>query len=396
MHSPVATLLSWLKAREVRFAWQDSAGAAQKLLGWHSEHVNEAGRLHPWETSQVVEFLLSYRRALLAHLGRTSLILSGLSIREPDLTDKRKKKWSTVVASYDPATEVSAQIYQSIDNRFVAEWKRLRPKAFSMLLYGPPGTGKTTVAENIADHLGFRLITITVSDFLSGGADFLERNAKAIFDVLGAQTDCVILFDEIDSFLLDRDFKRHEKQETAFQFMTPSMLTKLNDLRRAKRSIFVLATNYETRIDAAIKRNGRIDVKYLVLPPDKGVRRRILSQLIKRHWQDHDVEKISEQEWVKLEKSSLFLGYRDMEAEVAANSSVAALASGLESHTRTTKLEPYSQKFESNWDSQLPKKEFLAMVKLALEVDDCQLPFGAPSRTNRFGLQGLQSAGLGT
>jgi len=46
------------------------------------------------------------------------------------------------------------------------------------------------------------------------------------------------------------------------------MLTKLNELRRSKGILFIIATNYENRIDPAIKRSGRIDRKYLILPPD--------------------------------------------------------------------------------------------------------------------------------
>jgi SpoVK/Ycf46/Vps4 family AAA+-type ATPase len=56
------------------------------------------------------------------------------------------------------------------------------------------------------------------------------------------------------------------------------MLTKINDLRKAARSIFIIATNYENRIDPAIKRPGRIDKKYLLLQPDLAKRREILEQ----------------------------------------------------------------------------------------------------------------------
>jgi len=61
------------------------------------------------------------------------------------------------------------------------------------------------------------------------------------------------------------------------------MLTKLNELRRSKGILFIIATNYENRIDPAIKRSGRIDRKYLILPPDmegrKEGRKRIISSL---------------------------------------------------------------------------------------------------------------------
>ncbi len=177
------------------------------------------------------------------------------------------------------------QVYGSIYRSFVAP--RLDPLAlgsaiktkFSCLLYGPPGTGKTTIAQMLARALGWSLIIITPSDFVVSGEAEVESRAKAIFDVLQLQTDVVIFLDEIDRLLLDRDSADYQKQSDMFQFMTPSMLTKLNDLRGRRRSIFVIATNYADRIDNAITRPGRIDAQYLVLPPDAAQRTRLLTHL---------------------------------------------------------------------------------------------------------------------
>jgi len=66
-----------------------------------------------------------------------------------------------------------------------------------------------------------------------------------------------------------------------FQFMTPSMLTKINDLRQKKRSVFVIATNYAERIDSAIKRPGRIDEQILLLPPNEKRRVEIIKEIVK-------------------------------------------------------------------------------------------------------------------
>ena len=65
-----------------------------------------------------------------------------------------------------------------------------------------------------------------------------------------------------------------------FQFMTPSMLVKIKDLRTKEKSIFIIATNYEERIDSAIKRSGRIDLKYLINPPNLIQRKAILVELL--------------------------------------------------------------------------------------------------------------------
>ena len=161
----------------------------------------------------------------------------------------------------------------------------LKASQYSMLLYGPQGTGKTDLAENLARCLGRVLISITPSDFIVGGGALVEARAQAIFDVLSAQTDAVILLDEIDRLILDRDSAMYRHQSDLFQFMTPGMLTKFRDLRRAERCIFIVSTNYAERIDPAIKRAGRIDDQYLVLPPDKKQRARIIrDELGELHW----------------------------------------------------------------------------------------------------------------
>jgi SpoVK/Ycf46/Vps4 family AAA+-type ATPase len=295
-------------------------------------------------------------------------------------------EWDDVCFDYEPVASLGDEFatYKRIGLDFIDDWRKDRARNYSMLLYGPPGTGKTTVAENVADALNFRLITITVSDFLAGGEAMLEANAKAIFDVLTSQTDCVILFDEIDHFLLDRDSRRHSQQDTLFQFMTPGMLTKLNDLRRTKRVIFVIATNYESRIDLAIKRTGRIDHTYLLLPPDRTTRKRILTKLIEQEWhvaiKDRD-PKLPIQSarlpkldvgpnWERLLVESIFLGYKDMDGSVkeAKVGNLESLIEKLRGRARTTRLAPYLQRFKDDQERQKPTREFLALVRLALEV----------------------------
>ena len=249
----------WIQARAVRFKFEGVS-----LVGWHSEHVNEPDVIHVWDTSQVVEFLISYRRLLQAHIGRTTLISSRLSRRPPEVSPD--KPWTKIKSDFEPVTVLGRpyEIYENLDKDFVQGWRTPdKRKNYSMLLYGPPGTGKTTIARNLANALGFPLITVTVSDFLGQGGAQIEARAKSLFQVLESQSECVVLFDEIDNFLLDRDSTRYSRQDSVFQFMTPGMLTKLNDLRQAERVIFIVTTNYANRIDSAIKRVGRIDKRYL-------------------------------------------------------------------------------------------------------------------------------------
>ena len=94
------------------------------------------------------------------------------------------------------------------------------------------------------------------------------------------------------------------------------MLTKLNNLRRKQRVIFILATNYAHRIDPAIRRKGRIDENYLLLPPDETVREEMLRAILSKEIQGKEPlfpKTIGEQELNALSKSALFRGYKDIE-----------------------------------------------------------------------------------
>ena len=256
--------------------------------GWHSEHINNPQLIHPWETSQILLFLLGYRTLVDRHLAEKSAQVAGLSVRTfpPQDSDATVANWEKLAANRDPISlkltksGTPLTIYESLGREFVRDHASGRPIRFSMILYGPPGTGKTSLAEELARALGYSLVTVTVSDFLAEGGLQIEARAKAIFSVLAAQKRSVIIFDEIDHLLLNRDSQEYKNAESNIQLMVPGMLTKIKDLRSVERSIFVIATNYEERIDGAIKRPGRIDRKYLVMPPDWQRRTAIIKDIL--------------------------------------------------------------------------------------------------------------------
>lgn len=300
--------LNWLKARMVIFNRIETP-----FSGWHFDRIHDTKLIHFWKTSQVLLFLTGFRNLLENNIARTSLKLS----RFESSSKKSEKKWESVCKKMEPVSFLgdNFKVYKQIGDYF-SDRESGDEVNYSMLLYGPPGTGKTTIAEELAKYLEFDFITITISDFLAGGAE-IEARAKMIFDVLEHQTNCVVLFDEIDSLLLDRDSDHYNKQDTIFQFMTPGMLTKINDLRKKKKVIFIIATNYANRIDPAIKRTGRIDHQLLVLPPDKDKRRNFLTEGIMKKADKPTQDKLTielkdDAKWKPLLEESLFFGISDL------------------------------------------------------------------------------------
>ena len=253
------------------------------FFGWCSEHIFQPNIIHPWETSQVLVYLANFNDMLQKHIGYKALKYANFAY---EAFKKDNSIWNDIwVEKNEPVSVNGYKVFRSISENYISETKKN-----SMLLFGPPGTGKSTIAKNIAKAKGWPLITITPSDFIADGTDQVETKAKGIFTVLEEQSAAVVLFDEIDRLILDRDSESYHDQEDMFQFMTPSMLVKLNNLRSKGKVIFIISTNYAERIDRAIKRAGRIDEQYLVLPPDKERRKKIIIERIQEE-KIHDIIK---------------------------------------------------------------------------------------------------------
>jgi hypothetical protein len=280
--------MEWLLARGERHSYwytkkKYDVPETRYRIGWHSEHVNQRGTVHMWETSQVLLFLAHYSSLLQRKIAADGLVEAGLKLRTsiepvPGYWDSEPL---VALSKVSGGASRGAGSHYAVLGRIRRDFIESATSR-SLLLYGPPGTGKTTVAEQMAVSRRCGLLTITVSDFLAGGSAEVEARAKGIFEILGEQDDVVILFDEIDQFVLDRNSARYGRQVDIFQFLTPGMLTKFQDLKDKGRSIFIMATNYYERIDSAIKRQGRFDERLLLSLPDTARRKEFLWSFLEK------------------------------------------------------------------------------------------------------------------
>ena len=106
---------------------------------------------------------------------------------------------------------------------------------------------------------------IDTSAFLADGLTNVSARIRYVFTRLQRLERCVILFDEIEEFCLDREDPKFGMES---RMLTTAMLTAINDLRKAKTSIFFLATNRLRAFDSAITRPGRFDMQLFVGTPN--------------------------------------------------------------------------------------------------------------------------------
>ena len=113
--------------------------------------------------------------------------------------------------------------------------------------------------------MGWDFLVIDTSAFLADGLSNVASRIRYVFERLQSLEKCVILFDEIEEFCLDREAPGLGMES---RMLTTAMLTAINDLRKAKRSIFFLATNRLRAFDSAITRPGRFDMQLFVGTPN--------------------------------------------------------------------------------------------------------------------------------
>ena len=128
-----------------------------------------------------------------------------------------------------------------------------------------PHCCKTTICEALAKRLGWDFLVIDTSVFLADGLTNVAARIRYVFERLQALNQCVILFDEIEEFCLDRETPGLGMES---RMLTTAMLTAINDLRRTQQSIFFLATNRLRAFDSAITRPGRFDLQLFVGTPN--------------------------------------------------------------------------------------------------------------------------------
>lgn len=124
---------------------------------------------------------------------------------------------------------------------------------FSLCLYGAPGTGKTAFCEYLAESLGMNIIKKRASDIKASYVGQTEKNiANAFYEARAKKS--VLVFDEADSFLMERTMARHSWEVSSVN----EMLTQMENAEFP----FICTTNLMNNVDKAALRRFCFKVKY--------------------------------------------------------------------------------------------------------------------------------------
>ncbi|RWR99314.1 mitochondrial chaperone BCS1-like protein [Dinothrombium tinctorium] len=118
------------------------------------------------------------------------------------------------------------------------------------LLYGPAGCGKSSFVKAIAGELGKNICTLSLSS-----PCLTDDTLNELFN--STPENSIILLEDIDAA-----FKERKSDETNITFS--GFLNALDGVASTEQRIIFMTTNFLDRLDPALIRPGRVDVKQLI------------------------------------------------------------------------------------------------------------------------------------
>jgi hypothetical protein len=275
----------WSYARITQHPHPDDSN----VLLWSSEHRMNQTHPESWATASVFEYAQALRRlvGIWTREEAERQLPSGhsdSSQNEARITlEKRSVTWTLGEGFADrlfplfvyPRDVDNSEPPNDPDNQPIRE-----NYARSAILYGPPGASKTTMIQSLAASIGWKYVELHSSHFVAEGLPLVQKTADAIFRRLYELDHAVILFDEIDELVRERE----KEDEASGRFLTTSMLPKLAELWKNRKVMYFVATNHIEFFDKAITRAQRFDAVWFVSPPSFEAKISRLQSLLSNRW----------------------------------------------------------------------------------------------------------------
>lgn len=217
----------------------------------------------PFETVTITTFfkfknlfpqLLSDARnyAMRSCQGKTVIYVSWGSEWRPFGNSKKKRMFESVILDKDKAKFLFDDVKTFLKSE---KWYHDRgiPYRRGYLLHGPPGSGKTSFVKALAGELDYNICLLSLSEN-SLTDDRLNHLINNI------PKNSILLLEDIDSAFKNR--KKNDFVSNGLSFS--GLLNALDGVASADECITFMTTNHLERLDPALLRPGRIDVKMLL------------------------------------------------------------------------------------------------------------------------------------
>jgi len=140
-----------------------------------------------------------------------------------------------------------------------SDWRELcAPHRRGMLLHGPPGCGKTSVIVTLAGHLGLGISILSLAD-----PNITDSSLQA--RVADVPRNTLLLLEDIDAAFISRETGITGTAHGGLSQVTlTGLINALDGIVASEARLTFLTTNYPDRLDPALIRPGRVDVKQYI------------------------------------------------------------------------------------------------------------------------------------
>lgn len=218
----------------------------------------------PWElitittlftSRSVFPALLQEARDLAVKLeeGKTIIYTSWSTDWKPFGRPRRKRPLSSVVLKPGLSQELLSDVKSFLNS---AHWYYDRgiPYRRGYLLYGPPGTGKSSFVQALAGELDYGICVLNLSE--RGLTD------DRLNHLLSNMPDrSIALLEDVDAAFGRRRVVSEEDGYHGANVTFSGLLNALDGVASSEERIVVMTTNHPERLDEALVRPGRVDVK---------------------------------------------------------------------------------------------------------------------------------------
>jgi len=181
---------------------------------------------------------------------------------------KKPRSIESVILDEDLAEELLADARDFLKS---ADWYQSVgiPYRRGYLLYGPPGCGKTSFCQALAGalRLDVCMLTLTNKNLNDNGLAASLRDAPA---------NAIVLLEDVDAVFVDRALQSEGGRGSGVTFS--GLLNALDGVASQEGRLFFMTTNHIEKLDPALVRPGRCDLKVEVRRASRVQARKLFSR----------------------------------------------------------------------------------------------------------------------
>lgn len=224
---------------------------------------------HPFETikftclgsdKSIFSDMLNYAKdlELSKHDGKTVIYEAKTSEWIPFGEPRRRRQFDSVILDNNIGERILSDVNEFLTSR---DWYAQRgvPYRRGYLLHGPPGCGKTSYITALAGMLEYDICQMNLSN-----SALSDERLSYLLNV--APPNSIILLEDIDAAFLNRD--EIDYSRSAYQGLgrvtLSGILNVLDGVASSEERLLFMTTNYPERLDPALTRPGRVDMKVYI------------------------------------------------------------------------------------------------------------------------------------